>query len=45
MMIPILAMNRDKSIWGDDAMEFKYAFFSVLSMSALYGDLIQPLLF
>ncbi|KAF8061716.1 cytochrome P450 [Lyophyllum atratum] len=23
LMIPILAMNRDKSIWGEDAMEFR----------------------
>lgn len=24
MMVPILAMNRDKSIWGEDAKEFRY---------------------
>lgn len=24
VVIPILAMNRDKAIWGEDAMEFKY---------------------
>jgi hypothetical protein len=23
-MVPILAMNRAKSLWGEDALEFKY---------------------
>jgi len=24
LLIPVLALNRSKSIWGDDASEFKY---------------------
>jgi len=24
LLIPVLALNRLKSIWGDDASEFKY---------------------
>ena len=24
LLIPVLALNRSKSIWGDDALEFKY---------------------
>ena len=27
IIIPILIMNRSKSIWGEDAMEFKCAIF------------------
>jgi hypothetical protein len=30
-MIPILAMNRDKTIWGPDAMEFMYVRFTLLT--------------
>ena len=26
MLIPIYAMNTDKDIWGDDALEFRYVF-------------------
>jgi hypothetical protein len=29
-MIPIVAMNRDKSIWGEDADEFRQAILVLL---------------
>lgn len=29
MVIPILALNRSKSLWGEDAMEFKYVHNSI----------------
>lgn len=29
VLIPILAVNRDKSIWGQDSMEFMYVYVSL----------------
>lgn len=31
LLIPILAINRDKSIWGEDAMEFKSVIYFLLT--------------
>lgn len=31
IVIPILAMNRARDIWGDDSMEFRYVFYSLES--------------
>ena len=44
MMIPILAMNRNKSIWGEDAKEFRYAFNSYLALLPYTFHFIQLLL-
>ena len=35
-MIPISLVNRDKSIWGEDALEFKL----VVSFQLLFSQLI-----
>jgi hypothetical protein len=36
MIIPILAMNRAKSIWGEDATEFRYALRCALPINIHY---------
>jgi hypothetical protein len=33
MLIPIVAVNRDKSIWGEDANEFRQAIINHLSFN------------
>jgi hypothetical protein len=34
VMIPMLAMNRAKDVWGDDAMDFRYIFLQVIELTA-----------
>jgi hypothetical protein len=38
MLIPIVAVNRDKSIWGEDANEFRQA----ISITFLSTDTFLP---
>ena len=42
LLVPILLMNRSKSIWGEDSFEFKYAFVSFFVMSANVYLLVRP---
>ena len=36
LMIPILALNRDKSIWGQDALEFRSVFSAPFVFLSVY---------
>ncbi|KAG8740823.1 hypothetical protein FRC10_003851 [Ceratobasidium sp. 414] len=40
VMIPILAMNRAKDVWGEDALEFKYVPYFLIKIQPIY-DLKQ----
>ncbi|KAG8739825.1 hypothetical protein FRC10_005086 [Ceratobasidium sp. 414] len=42
VIIPILAMNRAKDVWGEDAMEFRHALHSYTKMSQRLHDIIKP---